>query len=348
MLPEERNRRIRASERVLDLIDSRRELATRPPRTESTARMPPFPLSPPGSPPGSQPRSQSRSEHFQTRDGIRLHTLVWRSQAARPDRGDSPVVLLHGGGANAHWWDHLAHALTAQNPVYALDFRGHGDSEYPESRRVGAFNGDLEELLAWLAREDVILIGHSLGATVALDHASRFPATRALVLVDLARGGNPATGRRARLALSLRRTYRTRADAVERFRFLPESSHASEALRAAIGSHSVREEPDGRFGYKFDPAWFALPSRPRPDLHELRCPTLLVRGSESTLLTTEAALAFTGEVATARLVEIADAGHHVLVDQPERLLVAVESFLAGLREPRPSSARATSPPSSSA
>jgi pimeloyl-ACP methyl ester carboxylesterase len=55
-----------------------------------------------------------------------------------------------------------------------------------------------------------------------------------------------------------------------------------------------------------------------------------VRGGESTLLTPEAARSFLEEVASARLVEIADAGHHVLVDQPERLLAAVESFLGDL------------------
>lgn len=281
---------------------------------EPTARMPPLP----------------RSQFLETRDGIRLHALVWRAGEAHTDRVESPVVLLHGGGANAHWWDHLANALSTRQPVYALDFRGHGDSEYPESRHVGAFNDDLEDFVGWLAREDVILIGHSMGAAVALDHASRFPATRALVLVDLSRGGNPTTGRRARLALSLRRTYRTRAEAIERFRFLPESSHASEALRAVIGGHSVREEANGRFGYKFDPAWFSLPSRPRPDLAALLCPTLLVRGSESLLLTNDAALAFAREVATARLVEIVEAGHHVLVDQPERLLAEIASFVATL------------------
>lgn len=274
-----------------------------------------------------------RSQFLEARDGIRLHALVWHGDEAHTDRVESPVVLLHGGGANAHWWDHLAYALSAlstRQSVYALDFRGHGDSEYPQSRHVGAFNDDLEDFVGWLAREDVILIGHSMGAAVALDHASRFPATRALVLVDLARGGNPTTGRRARLALSLRRTYRTRAEAIERFRFLPESSRASEALRAAIGGHSVREEANGRFGYKFDPAWFSLPSRPRPELGALRCPTLLVRGSESMLLTSDAAQAFARELETARLIEIAEAGHHVLVDQPERLLAEIASFVATL------------------
>jgi pimeloyl-ACP methyl ester carboxylesterase len=267
------------------------------------------------------------TSHFiAARDGVRLHALAWSDESALRS-GESPLVLLHGGGANARWWDHLARPLSAGRSVLALDFRGHGDSEYPAHRVVGAFNDDLEDLVGWLAREDVILIGHSLGAAVALDHASRFPGTSGLVLVDPARGGNPETGRRARLALSLRRTYRSREDAALRFRFLPESSHATEALRASIGALSVREEPDGRFGYKFDPGWFGLPSRPRPDLSRVRCPTLLVRGAESTLLTPEAVREFLAEVPSARGIEIAESGHHVLVDQPEQLLAAIERFL---------------------
>ncbi|MBK7949504.1 MAG: alpha/beta hydrolase [Deltaproteobacteria bacterium] len=291
---------------------------------------------------------QPTSRFFETRDGVRLHVLDWRSgDAPTPNGADSPLVLLHGGGANAHWWDHLARPLSVARAVYALDFRGHGDSDHPPDRRVGAFNDDLEGLIVWLGREDVILVGHSLGATVALDHASRFSATRALVLVDLARGGSPETGRRARLALSLRRTYRTRADAIERFRFLPESSRASEALRASIAAHSVREEGIGRFGYKFDPGWFGLPSRPPPDLAQIRCPTLLVRGGESTLLTREAAATFVESLCAARpparQVEIPEAGHHVLIDQPERLRAVLEEFLASLPGAAPTGAPAPTP-----
>jgi len=313
ILPTSGNARIRGQERELGPI-SGSPSARLSHGIESTARM------------SSAPTSRS----FEARDGVRLHVLSWQGADAMAIAHDAPpIVLLHGGGANAHWWDHLARPLAGTRPVHALDFRGHGDSDHPAARHVGAFNDDLEDLVAWLGREDVVLVGHSLGAAVALDHASRFPATRGLVLVDLALGGDPTAGRRARLALSLRRTYRTRAEAVERFRFLPESSHASEALRAAIGAHSVREEADGRFGYKFDPAWFGLPSRPRPGLERIGCPTLLVRGSESTLLTAAAAAEFVGRLRAGRLVEIADAGHHVLVDQPERLLDAIEAFLDG-------------------
>jgi pimeloyl-ACP methyl ester carboxylesterase len=267
----------------------------------------------------------SKSIHAEAESGVMLHCLEWMPESAIPPA--APIILLHGGGANAHWWDHLAAGLARSQPVYALDFRGHGDSSFPEERRVGAFNDDLEALLRTLEREDVYLIGHSLGAAVALDHASRFPATRGIALVDLARGSSRGSSRRARLALSLRRTYRTRAEAVERFRFLPESSHASDALRRSIAEQSVQQEPDGRFGYKFDPGWFGLPSRPRPDLARVECPTLLIRGAESTLLSREAALEFIGQLSAGRFEEIANAGHHVLIDQPTELSSLLERFL---------------------
>ncbi|MEZ4334670.1 MAG: alpha/beta hydrolase [Myxococcota bacterium] len=274
------------------------------------------------------------SRFFLSRDGIRLHVLAWCDAGGAGASGRAPVVLLHGGGANAHWWDHVAESISRDQAVYALDFRGHGDSDHPAVREVGAFNVDLESLVDWLGRGDLVFVGHSLGANVALDHASRYREPRGLILVDLARGGSPQTGRRARLALSLRRSYRTREEAIERFRFLPESSHAREALRARIAAHSVREEADGRFGYKFDPAWFTLPSRPPPQLEHVACPTLLVRGSESTLLTREAAETFVARLPAARWVEIPEAGHHVMVDRPDRLVEAIDAFLVGLDRSR--------------
>jgi pimeloyl-ACP methyl ester carboxylesterase len=241
-----------------------------------------------------------RSFRFEAEEGVFLHCLLWEPHQRGEVGSETPVILLHGGGANAHWWDHLARRISARRPVYALDFRGHGDSDHPERREV--------------------------------DHASRFPATRGIALIDLARGSEHGSRRRARLALSLRRSYRTRKEAIERFRFLPDSSHSAEALREQIAEHSVRREPNGRFGYKFDPGWFSLPTKPRPDLDEVCCATLLVRGGESTLLSNEAAVEFVGQLALGRLVEIPDAGHHVLLDQPERLLTTLEDFFLRIDE----------------
>ena len=239
-------------------------------------------------------------------------------------------MLLHGGGANAHWWDHLAEPLAREHAVVALDFRGHGDSDHPEELEVGAFNRDLESLLAHLGDRDPVLVGHSMGAHVALDHASRHPNVRGLVLIDPARGGGRRSRRVARLALALRRTYATREEAIDRLRFVPSADHVDEALRVRIAEHSVMLDGGGRFGFKFDPRWFGVPARPPPDTSRVRCPVLIVRGAESRLLTPEGAQELAAEIDRAEVAEVPGAGHHVLLDQPERLLAELQRWLSAV------------------
>ncbi len=253
--------------------------------------------------------------------GIQLHSLHWG------DRSEQTLVLLHGGGANAHWWDHLAPELAERSRVVALDFRGHGDSDHPEELTVGAFNDDLEALLEYLGAAEAILVGHSMGAHVALDHAARHPATRALALIDASRGAPRKARRSARLALLFRRTYASREEAIARFRFHPPARHASESLRESIARHSVHRDSDGRFAFKFDPRWFGVPPRHAPDLSQVRCPTLVLRGGESELLARGAAEAFHAELPDSRFIEIEGAGHHAQLDQPEAVLAALRVFL---------------------
>jgi pimeloyl-ACP methyl ester carboxylesterase len=268
----------------------------------------------------------ARSERFSTASlgGVALHA-IHHGDPSRP-----ALVLLHGGGANAHWWDEIAPALAERFHVVALDFRGHGDSDAPEPH-PGAFQHDLVGLLEHLGAADAALLGHSMGGHVALEHAARYGGARqprAVVAVDVARGVGTRTRRVMRLALAARRSYKSREEAIARFRFLPPAPGAPEALRARVASASVREQPDGRFGFKFDPRWFALPPDRPPDLARVTSPTLIVRGTESSLLSREGAQALAGEIrGVARLVEIDGAGHNVHLEQPERFLAAVLGFL---------------------
>jgi len=266
-----------------------------------------------------------RSERFTTPalGGVHLHAIHHGGPAG------PTLVLLHGGGANAHWWDHLAPTLARRFHIVALDFRGHGDSDHPDALETGAFHRDLEALLEHLEAPAAALIGHSMGGHVALDHAARRGGEdrpRALVAVDVARGGSRRARRLTRLALAVRRTYRTREDAIARYRFLPPAPGASEALRHRVAAHSVREV-NGRFGFKFDPRWFGLPPLRPADLSEIATPTLLVRGAESTLLAAEAAADLVRGIPGARLVEIAGAGHNVHLEEPDAFLEAVIPFL---------------------
>ena len=97
--------------------------------------------------------------------GVHLRVLLW-GEASAP-----LLVLLHGAGANAHWWDHLAPELARDYRVAALDFRGHGGSDHPERHYAGAFAEDREALIAHLAgdagRAAPFVVGASLGARVA-------------------------------------------------------------------------------------------------------------------------------------------------------------------------------------
>jgi pimeloyl-ACP methyl ester carboxylesterase len=258
-------------------------------------------------------------------DGVELHALQ-RGRAGAPT-----LVLLHGGGANAHWWDHLAPRLAENFRVIALDFRGHGDSDHPETREPGAFDRDLDALLEHADAPDAVLMGHSMGAHVALRAAARHPALRGVVAIEASRGGGRGERRRARLALAARRSYPSRHEAVRRFQFLPTAPHAPEALRREIAQHSVREEADGRFGYKFDAGWFAIGRGDPPDLSRIACPVLILRGAESPLLSMAGVDEWLDGIANATAVEIQGGGHNVHIERPGEVLAAVESFLAPFR-----------------
>ncbi len=98
-----------------------------------------------------------------------------------------PLVMIHGLGDAGCILNYLAIRLASQFRVAALDLRGHGDSDWdPEARYdTATFAADLTKAVAALGFERMILIGHSLGADVAIrfaaDHASRVAA---LIIVD--------------------------------------------------------------------------------------------------------------------------------------------------------------------
>jgi len=254
--------------------------------------------------------------------GVTLHAV------ARGDPQSPCLVMLHGGGANLHWWDEIAPSLAERFRVICLDFRGHGDSEFPEELVVGAFHRDLEALVAELAPKRYALVGHSMGGHIALDHAARDPRVWGVVAVEASFGAPRRERRRTRLALALRRPYPTREEAIARYRLMPDAPAAPESLRRRLAEHSISEDADGRFVYKFDPRWFGLPSPPHAKLSGVRCPALVIRGSDSGLLTAEGAATAVEELPSGRLLEISGAGHNVHLERPTEVIVAITEHLS--------------------
>jgi pimeloyl-ACP methyl ester carboxylesterase len=129
---------------------------------------------------------QARSVPAPDRSGDTLH---WRLTAARSPASPPrpPVVLLHGLASNlTRWSEFVAHTRLVQTcDVLRVDLRGHGASETRRRLGLELWSADLAALLDASDARQAILVGHSLGAQVALHFAATRPQrVRALVLID--------------------------------------------------------------------------------------------------------------------------------------------------------------------
>lgn len=270
----------------------------------------------------------ARSRRVQV-GGLELHLLEW-GPAAR-----SGVLLLHGGAAHAHWFDAVAAALAERRHVVALDQRGHGESAWarPPAYATQDFAGDVVGVLGRLGWESAVLVGHSMGGHNAIACAAWHPErVRGLVIVD-SRPAIPAE----RLAQMKERGERpprrhpTLEAAAAAFRLLPPETGADPALLAHLARESVAWR-DGGVSLRFDPSCYAarVPVDGWTLLSRVAAPTLVVRGEWSSILPRPMAARLQAELPAARLVEIREAYHHLVLDRPEAFVRELREFLDGL------------------
>jgi esterase len=271
------------------------------------------------------------AEHDAALGGMRLHYLDW-GRSGRP-----PVLFLHGGGLTAHTWDLVCLGLRNDHHCFALDQRGHGDSEWsPHLDYVTeAHVRDLEALVRHLELERPVLVGQSMGALNALGYAARHAdALRGLVLVDMTPDVQIAGAQRIFDFV----TAPAELDSVEAFvaravEFNP--ARDARLLRRSL-LHNLRQLPNGKWTWKYDRR-----AMTRERFEELRaevgalggllgsvtCPTLVVRGTRSDVVSAEGAAAFSDALPHATWVEVPDAGHTVQGDNPRGLAEALREFL---------------------
>jgi pimeloyl-ACP methyl ester carboxylesterase len=266
-------------------------------------------------------------DRFISVNGLRLRCREWGTPPA------PPVVLLHGGSAHAHWWDLFADSIADRYRAYALDLREHGDSEhpYPPAYRMDDYVRDLAAFIDLMALTSVTLIGHSLGAMIATAYTASAPKRiRSLVAVDSILKITPAGAQYlARLQRFPQPVYRSRDDALRRFRLLPVHTTADGGILRHIAAHGLRQLADGRWTLKFDREAMAQngPLDLTPHLQRLHCPILFVRGTHSRLVTRAGLAALLRAARHAQAVEIPDAHHHVMLDNPTAFARTIRSFL---------------------
>ena len=260
--------------------------------------------------------------------GCPIHFIEWG------DPGDPGLLLIHGGAAHAEWWSFLAPMLADRRHAVAFDLSGHGDSGRREAYSLEAWVGEalaLAEAAAFAGPP--VVVGHSMGGLIAIqaarDAGERFAG---VVLVDAPlRRPDPESQEGSRAwAVRSPRVYPTRAEALARFRLLPEQPILHPFLVDHVAGHSVREVPGG-WTWKFDPAVFRRPRHPMGErLAQARCRLALIHGEQSAIVPPDVA-AYTAEMMgpEAPVISIPGAHHHLLVDRPLEFVDALSGLLDG-------------------
>ncbi|HEY2814366.1 MAG TPA: alpha/beta hydrolase [Acidimicrobiales bacterium] len=262
-------------------------------------------------------------------DGAVIHYLAW----GEPDRRG--LVFVHGGGAHAHWWTHVAARFATEFRVVAVDLSGHGDSGH---RGTYAFEQWTDEVLAVADVGGIdgppVVIGHSMGgfvtiATAAL-HGDRLEG---VVVCD-----SPVTepdpeveSYRLKEAFGNPRTYTSVDEAMLRFRTVPPQAHYLDYVIDHVARRSLRPV-EGGWQWKFDRRIFEQFSQMRgvalPYLPKVRCRFALLRSEQGLVTPDIGASMYDALGRVAPVIELPEAGHHAMLDQPLELLTALRTLLA--------------------
>jgi pimeloyl-ACP methyl ester carboxylesterase len=264
----------------------------------------------------------------------RFHFLEWGS----PD--NPPIVLLHGGHQSAHSWDLVSLHLAEHYHVYALDQRGHGDSEWARDADYTnmAMSQDAEAFIEALDLQDAVLMGHSMGGRNSMLLTKRNPSRlRAVVIVDV----GPEISDEGRKAISAFVRNNEEFDDLEHFarnvrKYDPFRS--SEHIERTV-KYNMLQRADGKFISKCDstPRRVGILDANRDinsvsldDTRKFDLPVLVVRGEKSNILTADAAVRFEAALPQGTVVTVPECGHNVHSQNTLGFLGAIGPFLSNL------------------
>jgi len=269
-------------------------------------------------------------ERFAETKGCRLRYFV-----GGPAEG-APLVLVHGlGGCAANWVD-VAPLLAETRRVLIPELPGHGlSTPLPAVPNLAVF----ADRIALVAEREQLLpaafVGHSLGAVVALRLALRRPEdVNALVLAAAA--GISSASRRARYGLRIlgiigpRRFVAPWADSVADSPFLRYAvfGHWGAADPLSLSPAAVNGFLAGTrlTSDSVSAARAVVVDDVRPELRELRCPTLVLWGARDSQLSLADGFEFARRL-DAPLRVIGDCGHLLIGERPDLCADAIENFL---------------------
>lgn len=264
--------------------------------------------------------------------GAAIHYLSWGSPSKQG------LLLVHGNAAHAGWWSFIAPFLSRDYHVVALDLSGMGDSAWrTEGYAMETFAAEVFAVAdhAGLLThpEPPVIVGHSFGGFVTILAGALYGEHLGGSIILDAPVNPPDRTHSTPLTARAHHHYPTLARALARFRLLPPQICDNLYLLDYVARGSLRQI-DGGWRWKFDPQiWrnFSIGDM-EARLRDTKCRIAFFRGQKSILMPPEIGNFMSSLLGrTAPVVEIPEAQHHVMLDQPLALVAALRALLADWR-----------------
>jgi len=263
--------------------------------------------------------------HFLTKSGLQLNYDILGE--------GKPILFLHGWGMSSKVWKYQVEHFSEKFKPITLDLRGHGESSPSDDYTFDTLAGDIKEFIEGLSLGPVSLVGWSMGGSVAIITANKYPEIVSnLTLVSttpkfVASEDFPCGQPEAMLKRLAKQIDRDVNKAMVEFCSLMFNEEAiTEEVweTVAIKDWPAKETLNG---YLETLAEVDL----REELPKITCPTMLVHGMLDRISFHEAAVFIADRLKKVRLETHHDEGHAPFLTRPDWFNTELEGFLNEFR-----------------
>ena len=248
------------------------------------------------------------------------------------------IVIAHGLYGCSDNWVSAAKILAQNNSVFAVDLRNHGHSPHDADHSYSAMSNDLAEFIISKNIEKPIVIGHSMGGRSVALLAKQYPdLISKIIIVDI----SPFDCENQKQLLQFHENVLNALQSVN-LQHIQSRHEALEKISEKISDNDLKKfllknlhrMLNGTFFWKFN-----LPillnnindimrgSLDKNDNFTIKIPTLLIKGEKSNCVVNSDIKAITNVFSDLEIIEIANAGHWLHVEEQEKFIFCVQKFI---------------------
>lgn len=241
---------------------------------------------------------------------------IWYADHRDPTIHRPVTLLVHGAGGTHLDWPAEIRRMPELNAI-AADLPGHGRSNGEGRNSISAYAGDMLALLDALKLPKVILVGHSMGGAVVQTLALRYP-DRVLGLILI------GTGAKLGVNPNLLNTILTDTEGtIKTLVSMYYGKQANDSLSRRSQQRLAEFNPTIIHNDYIACNAFDL----RSQVSQIRVPTLIIGGSDDQMTPFKFSTYLNEQIAGSHLEQIKDAGHMMMLEQPEATAEAIRKWL---------------------